>query len=113
VKNPLSKPHLAHTHWLRQRLSALFLLPLSYWLFIFAEHCLHADYSEMLTWLHLPLNQYALIAWFLLVCYHGAIGMQVIFEDYIPRHRQRLAIWTANTFFMGLALGAVIFLVQI
>jgi succinate dehydrogenase hydrophobic anchor subunit len=67
----------------------------------------------MLTWLHLPLNQYALIAWFLLVCYHGAIGMQVIFEDYIPSHRQRLAIWTANTFFMGLALGAVIFLVQI
>jgi succinate dehydrogenase hydrophobic anchor subunit len=39
--------------------------------------------------------------------------MQVIFEDYISRHRQRLAIWTANTFFIGLALGAVIFLVQI
>lgn len=113
MKNLLLKPHFAHTDWLRQRLSALFLLPLSYWLFIFVEHCLQANYSEMLSWLHLPINKYALIAWFLLVCYHGAIGMQVIFEDYIPRHRQRLAIWTANIFFMGLALSAVIFLVQI
>ncbi len=113
MKNPLLTPHLAHFHWLQQRLSALCLLPLSYWLLMFAERCLHASYSEMLSWLHLPINKYGLIAWFLLVCYHGALGMQVIFEDYISRTRQQLAIWVSNTFFTGLALGAVLFFVQI
>lgn len=113
MKNVFTKPHLGHFHWLQQRLSAFFLLPLSYWLFMFAERCLHANYSEMLTWLHSPMNKYGLIAWFLLVCYHGALGIQVVFEDYISRSRQQLAIWSANTFFIGLALCAVLFLVQI
>ncbi|MDQ5940023.1 MAG: succinate dehydrogenase / fumarate reductase, rane anchor subunit [Pseudomonadota bacterium] len=112
MKNLLDKRHLAHFHWLQQRLSALFLLPLSYWLFMFTERCLHASYSDMLTWLHLPINKYGLIAWFLLVCYHGALGMQVVFEDYVSRPRQRIASWSANLLFTGIALCAVFFLIQ-
>lgn len=104
----------ASKHWTVQRLTAILLLPLSYWFLEFLRFALNANYFEIIEWLSAPLNKMALIAWFLVVFYHAAIGLQVVLEDYISNTQKRLAaIWTAHSVFAGLGLSAVILLLQI
>ncbi|MEI7796072.1 MAG: succinate dehydrogenase, hydrophobic membrane anchor protein [Methylococcaceae bacterium] len=103
----------AAQHWGIQRLTAILLIPLSYWLIAFLQLCLHANYFEIKAWLTSPVNQIALGTWFVVVCYHAAIGLQVVLEDYVSnRDKQLAAIWGVNVFFAGLALSALVFLFQ-
>ncbi len=100
-------------HWSMQRLTAILLIPLSYWLLVFLQLCLHANYFEMSAWLTTPMNQIGLSAWLLVVCYHAAIGLQVVLEDYVShRGKQVAAIWIAHSFFAGLALSSIVLLLQ-
>jgi len=95
-------------HWAIQRLTAILLLPLSYWLLAFLKLVLNANYFEINDWIATPLNKIALIAWFLVVFYHAAIGLQVVLEDYISNTQKRLtAIWIVNSFFTMLGLSTV------
>ncbi len=104
----------AAQHWTVQRLTAILLLPLSYWLIAFLRLALNGNYFEMLEWLSTPLNKTALIAWFLVVFYHSAMGLQVVLEDYISNTAKRLtAIWTAYSVCAGLGLSAVVLLLQV
>lgn len=100
-------------HWTIQRVTAILLLPLSLWLFAFLKLSFHANYFEITQWLSAPLNKIALIAWLFVVCLHSAIGLQVVFEDYISnRATQVTAIWAAKAFFSGLALACFVLLLQ-
>lgn len=104
----------ATQHWWMQRLTAILLLPLSYWILEFLRLSVNTNYFEIIEWLTLPLNKIALIAWFLIVCYHAAIGLQVVLEDYVSHHGKRFfAIWTVHSLFAGLGLSATILLLQI
>jgi succinate dehydrogenase / fumarate reductase membrane anchor subunit len=104
----------ATQHWWMQRLTAILLLPLSYWLIAFLRLALNGNYFEMLEWLALPLNKIALISWFLVVFYHAAIGLQVVIEDYVSQRGYRFAaIWTVHSVFGILGLSAVVLLLQI
>ena len=96
-------------HWLMQRLSAIALIPLTYWIFNFLYQCLHANYTEITLWIGTAPNRVALIAWFLVVCYHSALGLQVVIEDYIANsHKQSFAIRLTHVFFSGIALCSTI-----
>ncbi|MDD5227264.1 MAG: succinate dehydrogenase, hydrophobic membrane anchor protein [Methylococcales bacterium] len=100
-------------HWSMQRLTAILLIPLSYWLLTFLQLCLHANYFEMTEWLATPVNQIGLSMWLLVVCYHAAIGLQVVLEDYVShRGKQFAAIWTVHSLFAGLALSSIVLLLQ-
>lgn len=104
--------HTASRHWIYQRLSAVALLPLTVWLVLLLDSALHQPYQQTLDWLTNPVNNLAILAWLLAVCYHAAAGMQVVFEDYVanPVLRKRLVAVTW-LFFLGMALvagGAVI-----
>ena len=100
-------------HWWMQRLTAILLIPLSFWLLAFLQLCLHANYFEMIVWLAAPVNQIGLSAWLLVVCYHAAIGLQVVLEDYVShRGTQVTAIWITRLFFAGLALSSIVLLLQ-
>lgn len=100
-------------HWWMQRLTAILLIPLSYWLLAFLQLCFHANYFEMTEWLTTPFNQIGLSAWLLVVCYHTAIGLQVVLEDYVSHSGIQFAtIWAVRAFFAGLALCAIILLFQ-
>ena len=104
----------ATQHWTIQRLTAVLLLPLSYWLLAFLRLALNANYFEMLEWLSVPLNKIALIAWFVVVFYHAAIGLQVVLEDYVShQEKQSTAIWMAYSVFAVLGLSSVVLLLQI
>ncbi len=97
------------SHWWMQRVTAVALIPLSYFVIIFFNLSLNTTYQETLTWLHSPLNSVCIIAWILAAFYHAALGLQVIIEDYVPgESRKIILVWAVNLFFSFLALTALV-----
>jgi len=97
------------SHWWMQRVTAVALIPLSFWLIIFLNLSLNAPYQEMIEWLALPLNTLGMVAWVLAVFYHAALGLQVVIEDYIAAEGIKIvAVWTVNLSFLLLALATLI-----
>jgi succinate dehydrogenase / fumarate reductase membrane anchor subunit len=97
------------SHWWMQRVTAVALIPLSFWLIIFLNLSLNAPYQEMIEWLALPLNTLGMVAWVLAVFYHAALGLQVVIEDYIAAEGVKIvAVWTVNLSFLLLALATLI-----
>jgi succinate dehydrogenase / fumarate reductase membrane anchor subunit len=101
----------ATKHWWSQRLTAILLIPLSYWLVVFLQYCVQKNFFETIEWLTLPLNKIALCAWTITVFYHAALGIQVVLEDYVSTKQKRfVAISTVNTIAAGLALSSIVLL---
>ena len=97
------------SHWWMQRITAVALIPLSFWLIIFLNLSFNAPYQEMVEWLASPLNTLGMVAWVLAVFYHAALGLQVVIEDYIAAEGVKIvAVWTVNLSFLLLALAALI-----
>ena len=71
-------------HWWLQRLTAVALIPLSYWLLVLLDTSINGSYQQTLDWLSSPINTLAMMLWVIGVCYHSALGLQVVIEDYIP-----------------------------
>ncbi|MEQ1638279.1 MAG: succinate dehydrogenase, hydrophobic membrane anchor protein [Methylococcales bacterium] len=95
-------------HWLLQRITALLLIPLSYWLIVLLKLTFTAPYQTTIDWLTSPLNTLALGAWVAAVFYHAALGLQVVIEDYVPQQPiQTLSIRAVNIVFGILALVAL------
>ena len=97
------------SHWWMQRVTAVALIPLSYWLITFLNLSLNAPYQHTVEWLAIPLNTLCIVAWVLAVFYHAALGLQVVIEDYIAAEGVKIAaVWTVNMSFLLLALAALI-----
>jgi succinate dehydrogenase / fumarate reductase, membrane anchor subunit len=73
-------------HWWYQRLTAIALAPLSIFFVWLVLHLLNADYSEIRATIGQPVIAVLLMSFMLCLFYHGALGLQVIIEDYI-HHR--------------------------
>lgn len=101
------------THWWMQRVTAVALLPLTFWLIGFLDLVLNAPYSQTVEWLAAPLHTVAIMAWVLLACYHGALGLQVVIEDYAGEGIKIIAVWAVNLVFLFLALAAVVAMLRI
>jgi succinate dehydrogenase / fumarate reductase membrane anchor subunit len=97
------------SHWWMQRVTAVALIPLSFWLINFLNLSLNAPFDETLTWLETPLNTVCIIAWIIAVFYHAALGLQVVIEDYVAAEGKKIvAVWMVNLSFLMLALAALI-----
>ena len=114
-RSPLARVHglgsakAGTSHWWMQRVTAVALIPLSYWLITFLELSFHAPYQQTVAWLTSPVNTVGIIAWVLAVFYHAALGLQVVIEDYIAAEGIKIvAVWTVNLSFLVLALAALI-----
>jgi len=114
-RSPLAKVHglgsakTGTSHWWMQRVSAVALIPLSYWLITFLTLSFHAPYQAMVAWLIEPVNTVCIIAWILVVFYHAALGLQVVIEDYVAAEGVKIiAVWTVNISFFMLALAALV-----
>ena len=70
-------------HWILQRLSALILIVLLFWLAIFLVQIHNADLEQLISLLFAPTNFLLLSLLVLVGLYHGVLGIQVILEDYI------------------------------
>ena len=76
-------------HWWVQRLTAVALVPLTLWfvisviVMIAAADSADAGYAAMVEWLSGPISATLMIGFLAFGFYHAALGMQVVYEDYI------------------------------
>lgn len=71
------------THWWRQRLSSIALIPLSLWLACAVAAWPHASHGQFVAWVGSPWNLVLLLATVLVAFVHAALGIQVVVEDYV------------------------------
>ena len=72
-------------HWWMQRVSSLFLIPLIVWGALAMANLGRYDHRHFTDWLAEPLNAILTITLLVVVCYHAALGLQVVIEDYVHR----------------------------
>ncbi len=88
-------------HWLAQRITAVAMIPLVIWLvtsiFMFE---IPSNIKELSTeelhalsqaWLATPLNSIMSILFLITMFYHGALGIQVVLEDYVSHPFAKVA----------------------
>jgi succinate dehydrogenase / fumarate reductase membrane anchor subunit len=79
-------------HWWAQRVSAIALVPLVLW-FVAAIIALSgADRAVFVDWLHHPVPAVLLVLLLIATFYHGALGLQVVIEDYVESEALRLGL---------------------
>ncbi|MCB1772375.1 MAG: succinate dehydrogenase, hydrophobic membrane anchor protein [Gammaproteobacteria bacterium] len=97
-----------HHFWV-QRVSALALTPLVIWFGLSVASLPNASYASVVQWLDSPFNVVMLVSTLIAGFYHGALGLQVIIEDYVSEEWVRIAAIIAVqlvSFFLA-ALGIV------
>lgn len=80
------------SHWWMQRLSAVLMIPLGIW---FAYSLLSMDNlapDTLILWLHNPVPAILMALFSMAVVYHGALGLQVIIEDYVSSKKSALVM---------------------
>jgi succinate dehydrogenase / fumarate reductase membrane anchor subunit len=79
-------------HWWAQRITAVALVPLVVWFVVVVIELMGSDRAALVDWLHHPVPA---VLWVLLLIaagYHGALGLQVVIEDYIENEALRLGV---------------------
>ena len=79
------------THFWRQRLTALLLVPLVLCIG-FSLAALPADHGTLVSWIRQPWVTVSLVLLIMVTFYHAQLGLQVIIEDYISSHARRTAV---------------------
>jgi len=79
-------------HWWAQRLTALALIPLTLWFCISVIAMSGADYATVAAWAGSPLVGGLLILLLGATFYHGALGLQVVIEDYLHHEMAKLVL---------------------
>jgi succinate dehydrogenase / fumarate reductase membrane anchor subunit len=72
-------------HWVVQRISAIALIPLSVWFVYSLLTAIMADASSARQFVAQPVNAILLFLLVEAMLYHGALGVQVVIEDYIHK----------------------------
>jgi succinate dehydrogenase / fumarate reductase, membrane anchor subunit len=79
-------------HWWAQRVTAVALVPLTVWLVISVIALAGADRAAFVAWVGHPLAAVLLVLLLIATFYHGALGLQVVIEDYIGNEAARLGL---------------------
>lgn len=102
------------THWWMQRVTAVALIFLSFWLILFIQQLFYASYTEIKQWIVEPVNFTLLIAWVFIGFYHAALGLQVVIEDYLsPEWLKISLIWAIKLGFIGAAITSLVLTIRI
>jgi succinate dehydrogenase / fumarate reductase membrane anchor subunit len=76
------------THFWRQRLTSLLLIPLVLWVG-FSLAALPVDHATLVGWIQQPWVSVALVLLVIVTFYHAQLGLQVVIEDYVSAHSRR------------------------
>lgn len=119
-KNPLARAkglgssHGAVHHWIMQRISSIFALPLTFWLVAAIAGHVHADYATFTAWLAEPVNAILMILSILTFTIHAVQGLQVVYEDYLHNEAFKVFKLVGMKFVMfGLAVACVFAVLKI
>ena len=95
-------------HWMHQRITAISLVPIVIWFVFSIVGLAGADYETFTAWLAQPINAILMILLILAAFYHGALGSQVIAEDYIHHEGLKIAkLIGIKLFFIGLTVACI------
>ena len=101
-------------HWWQQRLTALALTPLLLWLGFSLALLGSANYYAVVDWLAYPLNALLMILSLAVGFWHGALGLQVVIEDYVGAEWAKIALVIAVQFTAAvLALAGILAVLRI
>ena len=89
-------------HWWIQRVTAIALIPLSIWFLFLVGGLVHATYPAVLASIAQPVHAIFLIVLSVCLFWHGALGLQVIIEDYVHTR------WLEVTLQIALRFGAIL-----
>ncbi len=70
-------------HWTAQRLTAIALVPLTFWFVYSSFGLIGADYDAFVLWLGVHGNALLLVLFIPTLFYHAMLGVQVVIEDYV------------------------------
>jgi succinate dehydrogenase / fumarate reductase, membrane anchor subunit len=79
-------------HWWAQRVSAIALVPLVLWFVVAVIALAGADRAVFVDWLHHPVPAVLLVLLLIATFYHGALGLQVVIEDYVESEALRIGL---------------------
>lgn len=105
----LGASHHGRAHWWAQRISAIAMLPLMLWLIIALAVNSGSDYVQAVAWISQPFNAVLLVLAFGALFYHGALGLQVALEDYVPHKGLRMGLVFGLRFIAAFLAGFAIF----
>lgn len=88
----LGAAHAGTSRWWAQRTTSVALVPLLIWFVIGVALHGGADYAGVRAWLGSPTTAILMILTLATAFYHGALGIQVILEDYVAHEALRLAL---------------------
>lgn len=101
-------------HWIFQRITAIALIPLGMWFVGMGVLFITAPFEITHEWLSSPFTATFVILFVFFMFYHGYLGMQVIWEDYISHKSARRSLMLVTQLFsLILALIAIISLLII
>lgn len=78
-------------HWWAQRLTAVALVPLTFWFILTLVKVIGADYATAMLVLGHPLTAAVWILFVGVLFYHCVLGLQVVIEDYLHDERAKIA----------------------
>jgi succinate dehydrogenase / fumarate reductase membrane anchor subunit len=78
-------------HWWAQRMTSLALVPLALWFVASLVTLTGADHAAARDWIAAPVPASLLVLLIVATFYHGALGVQVIVEDYVHHEGAKVA----------------------
>jgi succinate dehydrogenase / fumarate reductase membrane anchor subunit len=79
-------------HWWAQRVTAIALVPLTVWFVVEVVGLAGADRALFVDWVRHPLPALLLVLLLIATFYHGALGLQVVIEDYVGNETLRFGL---------------------
>jgi succinate dehydrogenase / fumarate reductase membrane anchor subunit len=99
-------------HWIVQRMTAVALIPLTLWFVVSLISLIGSDLVAVQSWLSSPFNAVMMILTLVAGFHHAQLGLQVVIEDYIHGHGNKIvALWVmkgAAIFFGAASVFSVI-----
>lgn len=80
------------THWWMQRVSAVALVPLTFWFVGSLVAHLGASYESVINWLASPVSATLMMVYVAAIFYHAQLGLQTIIEDYVHSDLTKFAL---------------------
>lgn len=96
-------------HWWLQKITSIFLLPLSIWFFYSLTQLNNLSPDNLMMWLHNPISALLMALFVFASIYHGSIGLQVVIEDYVHNKAVNLILQLLLKFLMFVMFIASLF----